>query len=468
MNDLQTGRTKDTHQKALEINRDLSRYGSFAEIGAGQEVVRWFFRTGGAAQTISKSMSTYDMTVSDAVYGACDRYVCRDRLESMLDHEHTLNLSRLGTVRGDATAFFAFADTVAARSKRVTAYWHGWMGIRFQAHPRQGDSQITLHVRMKDRHNALQQEALGIVGVNLIYGACFLHDRPVQLIESLLDGLSNERIEIDMIEFSGDIFQHIDNRVMSLHLVTLGVSDAAMFAPNGEVLQPTEQMYRKNILVERGAFRPVTDIHMDMLRAAREKLGVPDEEVVEIAEISMTNLMENGCWMLEDFIARADLLGAVGKNVLISNYPEHYRLADYLSSCTDKPVGIAMGAPSLRELFDEKYYNHLEGGILESLGRLFKKRVRLYVYPYLDPATGTLIGVRNPTIPKQLTPLYQYLIDQNHLIDLDNCNDVTVSASSSEILSYISSGDDSWEAYVPKNAARLIKERSFFGFEALE
>src|SRR6186713_1616248 len=258
----------DTHQKALTINLDSKRYGTFAEIGAGQEVVRWFFRVGAAAGTIAKSISAYDMAVSDAIYGQTQRYVARQRLESMLNYEHELNIKRLRDARGDTTSFFAFADTVSARNYKGTNECHGWMGVKFQAHPRDQDSQIIIHVRMLDVENALQQEALGIVGVNLLYGAFFMHHDPDRLVESLLDNLNTQRIEIDMIEFSGIEFRHVDNRVMSLKLVQLGLSGAAMFAAGGEVLQPSEVLYKKSVLVERGSFRPVTHVNIDMLESA--------------------------------------------------------------------------------------------------------------------------------------------------------------------------------------------------------
>ena len=260
----------DTKQKALSVNLDPRYYGTFAEIGAGQEVVRWFFRVGGGAGTIAKSMSAYDMKVSDAIYGPAARYVCRQRLESMLDHEHKLNLERLSEDRCDTTAFFSFADTVSARNYRGTNECHGWMGIRFQTHPHDDDSQIIIHVRMLDNEAALQQEALGIVGVNLVFGAFALHHEPEQLVASLLDGLSTDRIEIDMIEFSGIAFRHVDNRYMSLKLVELGLSGAAMFASSGEVLQPSEVFRKKPILVERGSFRPVCNVNLDMLRCAHD------------------------------------------------------------------------------------------------------------------------------------------------------------------------------------------------------
>src|SRR3954463_9524880 len=285
----------DTHQKALAINLDARRYGTFAEIGAGQEVVRWFFRVGGAAGTIAKSISAYDMAVSDAIYGQKQLYVARKRLESMLDYEHDLNLKRLRDARGDTTSFFAFADTVSARNFKGTNECHGWMGVKFQSHPRDQDSQIIIHVRMKDKENSLQQEALGIVGVNLLYGAFFLFHEPEQLVESLLHNLTTKRIEIDMIEFSGIEFRHVDNRLMSMKLVQLGLSGAAMFGPAGEVLLPSEVLYKKNILVERGSFRPVCHVNIDMLKSARTQferdLGPEGGEVVELMELTMRTLL---------------------------------------------------------------------------------------------------------------------------------------------------------------------------------
>ena len=329
-----------THQKALKINLDPLRYGTFAEIGAGQEVARWFFKVGAAAGSISKSISAYDMAVSDAIYGRCKRYVSRERLQSMLDHEHGLNLERLKASRGDTTAFFAFADTVAARNYQGTNECHGWMGVKFQAHPRDQDSQIIIHVRMLDHENGLQQEALGIVGVNLLYGAFFLHHKPDLMIESLLDNLSTERIEIDMIEFSGIEFRHVDNRVMSLKLVQLGLSGAAMFGPSGEVLQPAEVLRKRPILVERGSFRPVTKVNIDMINSAHARFAAEPEvqsrPVVELMEITMRNLLSGGKLDLSDFLARADVLAAAGKTVLISDYFEYYRLAAYLTRYSNR------------------------------------------------------------------------------------------------------------------------------------
>ncbi|MEO8270610.1 MAG: TonB-dependent receptor, partial [Aureliella sp.] len=457
-----------TERKALAVNLDARRYGSFAEIGAGQEVVRWFFRVGGAAGTIAKSMSAYDMSVSDAIYGHCERYVCRQRLEDMLDREHSLNLERLRESRGDTTAFFAFADTVSARNFSGTNDCHGWMGIRFQAHPRDQDSQIIIHVRMLDTENALQQEALGIVGVNLLYGAFFLNHEPDQLIESLLDSLSTRRIEIDMIEFSGIAFRHVDNRVMSLRLVQLGLSKAAMFSASGEVLQPSEVLYKKPILVERGSFRPLTHVNVDMLKAAQEKFrnesDVDADQVVSLAEITMRNLQTNGQIDLRDFLARVDVLAACGMTVLISDYFEYYRLAAYLARYTKKRIGITMGAGSLVELFDDKYYTTLDGGILESFGRLFKNDLKLYIYPLLDSKTGELKTVENLQISPEIRKLYQYLVDKGCIEQLDAYDPQHLGTFSREVLRQIQAGEPTWVEHVPEAVSELIKLRGYFGY----
>jgi len=457
-----------TNQKALKINLDLSRYGTFAEIGAGQEVARWFFKVGAAAGTISKSMSAYDMTVSDAIYGRCKRYVSRERLQRMLDHEHDLNLERLQQSRGDATCFFAFADTVAARNFKGTNECHGWMGVKFQAHPRDDNSQLVLHVRMLDDENTQQQEALGIVGVNLLYAAFFLHHKPHVMLESLLDNLTTRRIEIDMIEFSGIEFRRVDNRVMSLKLVQLGLSDAAMFGPSGEVLQPSEILRKKPILVERGSFRPVTKVNINMMESARERFAAEPEvdasQIVEFMEITMHNLLAAGTLDLSDFLARADLLAAAGKTVLISDYSEYFRMAAYLARYTTEPVAITMGAGSLRDLFKEDYYAKLEGGILEAFGKLFTRDLRIYVYPFVQQDTAQLITAENVEMPGNMGSLYAHLVKRGSIRQLDNYDRSVLHISSRDVLQRIKNQDPSWEPMVPAAIAEIIKDRQFFGY----
>jgi len=365
-----------------------------------------------------------------------------------------------------------FADTVSARNFKGTNECHGWMGVRFQAHPRDQDSQIILHVRMLDTENALQQEALGIVGVNLLYGAFCLNHEPDQLVESLLDNLNTRRIEIDMIEFSGIAFRHVDNRVMSLRLVQLGLSNAAMFSAQGEVLQPSEVLYKKPILVERGSFRPVTHVNVDMLRSAHEKFSrepeVAGEEVVSLMEITMHNLQAagnpaSGDIDLRDFLARADVLAACGKTVLISDYFEYYRLAAYLARYTKKKIGLTMGAGSLCELFDDKYYAQLDGGILESFGRLFKNDLKLYIYPLLDRKTGQMTTVENLRVAPELRKLYEYLVEKRCIEQLDNYNPAYLSIFSRDVIEQIKTGDPSWSDHVPPEVADVIRRRGFFG-----
>ncbi len=466
-------RVVDTHTKALEINLDQHRYGTFAEIGAGQEVVRWFFRVGGAAGTIAKSMSAYDMTVSDAIYGKADRYVCRQRLQAMLDHEHALNLGRLSDGRGSDTSFFAFADTVSARNFKGTNDCHGWIGVKFQSRPRDQDSQLILHVRMLDNENALQQEALGILGVNLLYGAFYLYADPDLLIESLLDGLTTQRIAIDMIELSGIEFRQVDNRLMAMKLVQLGLSGAAMFDPSGTVLQPSEVLYKKNVLIERGSFRPVCHVNIDMLRAARERfeadLQPESGPVVELMELTMRNLRDPGGDVnCADFLARADMLASSGKTVLISDYFEYYRLAAYLARYTKGArIAITMGAGSLLELFDERYYEALEGGILESFGRLFKNDLRLYIYPMLGPDGRERVTAQNLTVPDGLRNLHAYLLEHGSIRQLDDVNVDCLGMYSRDALRMIGTGDRRWENMVPVEVADVIKQRRLFGYQPL-
>lgn len=459
-----------THQKALKINLDPLWYGTFAEIGAGQEVARWFFKVGGAAGSISKSISAYDMAVSDAIYGRCKRYVSRERLQNMLDHEHGLNLERLRQTRGGSSAFFAFADTVSARNFKGTNECHGWMGVKFQAHPRDADSQIIVHVRMLDHENSLQQEALGIVGVNLLYAAFFYHHRPELMLESLLDNLTTERIEIDMAEFSGIEFRHVDNRVMSLKLVQLGLTGAAMFGPSGEVLQPSEVLRKRAVLVERGSFRPVTKVNIDMINSARASFAaepeVQDGQIVELMEITMRNLLVAGSIDLSDFLARADVLAAAGKTVLISDYFEYYRLAAYLNRYTSEPIAITMGASSLLDLFKEQYYTELEGGILEAFGKLFTKDLRIYVYPMRDEA-GIIRTSDNLEMQAEMRSLYRHLVERGKIRQLEGFDEGVLHIFSREVLQRIKNGDDSWEEMVPSEIAEIIKRRRLFGCQAV-
>jgi len=456
-----------TDKKALQINLDVSKYGTFAEIGAGQEVARRFFHVGGAASTIAKTMSAYDMTFSDAIYGPADRYVSRVRLQTMLDHEYGLLVERLDAKFGAERTFFVFADTVAARSFKHHNESHGWLGVRFQPRPRTEPSQIIIHVRMLDEANVEQQEALGVVGVNLLYGA-FYHDEPEKLISSLQENLAPGRIEVDMIKFFGPAFQGADNRLMSLQLVSQGLTNAVMFKADGETVQPAEVFYKKAILVERGSFRPVTYATNDMLDGAcRVFLAQSDcsqEDLVVLMEMTLENLLAGGQLNHADFLARVDILGTLGRTVLISRFGEYYRLAGYLFRYTNKNIGLVMGVPSLIEIFEEKYYLNLEGGILEALGRMFKGGLKLYVYPMIDEATGKIVSATQIKVAPNLRSLFRYLIDNQFVQEITDYHPEYLRIHPPDVLSRLQSGDITWERMVPPEVVRMIKKREFFGY----
>jgi hypothetical protein len=458
-----------TNRKAFQINLDTKRYGTFAEIGAGQEVARRFFQVGGAAGTIAKTMSAYDVTFSDAIYGPADRYVSRKRLQTMLDHEYNLLLERLDAKLGSERTFFCFADTVAARSFKQHNESHGWLGVRFQTQPRSEPSQIIIHVRMLDEANVDQQEALGVIGVNLLYGA-FYHSQPERLISSLQENLAPGRIEVDMIKFSGPAFHHVDNRLMSLQLVSQGLTNAVMFTADGETVQPAEVFYKKAILVERGSFRPVTYATNDMLDGALRQFlkesGCSQKELVVLMEMTLENLLSEGQLDHADFLARVDILGALGRTVLISKFGEYYRLAGYLSRYTNKMVGLVMGVPSVMEIFDEKYYLNLEGGILEALGRMFKSGLKLYVYPMIDEASGKVVKATALEVAPHLRSLYRYLIDNQFIREIDAYHPEYLRIYPPEVLAKLQANDGSWEKMVPPEVAQIIKEREFFGYRA--
>jgi hypothetical protein len=459
---------EDTLQKALQINLDPRWYGTIAEIGAGQEVARWLFRAGGAAGTVAKSMSAYDMAVSDAVYGKADRYVSKGRLQAMLDRELDLDIERLSDERGDETAFFAFADTVVARSYRGGNECHGWMGVKFQSRPRDEPNQIVLHVRMLDGEAAMQQEALGIVGVNLMHAAFFQHHEPERMVERLLDRLTTGRIEIDLIEMKGIEFRAVDNRLMALKLVQLGLSGAAMFGPDRQVLQPSEVLRKKAILVERGSFRPPTLVNIDMLEAARATFqadaDVAGRQMLLLTELTMANLRAGGDVVdRRDFLARADLMAACGLTTLISDYVAYHRLAAYLAWRTDGPIGMVMGVPSLIDLFDETHHADLPGGILESFGRLLKNDLRLFVYPMLRD--GEVVTVDTVQVSAELQPLYDYLRGRGSFVGLDNYKPDYLAILSRDVLRRIPTDDETWEAMVPSEVADVIRKRGFFGYQ---
>jgi len=457
-----------THEKALRINVDAAKYGTFAEIGAGQEVARWFFRVGGAAGTVAKTISAYDMAVSDALYGPTDRYVSRRRLEAMLEHESAVLVEQLGPRRGDRTTFFVFGDTVATRSYSRHQDGHGWLGVRFQTVPRTEPSQVIIHVRLLDKEPPREQAALGVLGVNLLYGALYQHETPTALIASLLDELRRDRVEVDMIELRGPAFAGVDDRLMSLQLVEQAFTEAAMFTADGEVVQPSDVLHERPILVERGSFRPVTKLTLDLLDSAREQfLREPElhgEEPVVLMEMTLRNLTSDRGVDHEDFLARAEILHALGHHVLISNCERYFSLVEMLSRHTNKMMGIALGVPSLRAIADEQYYGDLAGGRLEAVGRLFGKAVKVYVYPYKDPSSGEIVTAESLSLAPSLQHLQAFLLESRRLESLRRYDEDCLPIHTPDVLRRIQTGDPSWEALVPPAIVEVIKRRRLFGY----
>ena len=458
-----------TQQKALAINRDPLSYGTFAEIGAGQEVARWFFHVGGAAGTVAKTISAYDMKVSTGLYGTTSRYVSRQRLEAMLDYEYAQLVERLGPSRAEQTNFFVFADTVATGGFQHPETGRGWVGVRFQTQPRADTSKVIIHVHLSDPTAAQQQEALGVLGVNLLFGALQQSHEPENLIGALLDDLSRNRVEIDMIKFSGPAFATVDNRLMSLQLVEQGLTEAAMFTAAGEVVQPSEVLYKKPILVERGSFRPPTKLTLDLLSRAKEQFAAePDvrgEEPVVLAEMTLRNLLSGNEVDHEDFLARADLLGALGIDALISRFQPYYQLSDYLAAYTNRLIGLAVGLPSVRQMADEKFYTDLPGGVLESMGRLFKRSVKMYVYPTLDPESGEIRTVDTASIPPPWHHMRALLREIGRIEPIRRFEESYLGIHTPEVLALIQRGDRSWESLVPAQVAAMIKTKEIFGHQ---
>jgi hypothetical protein len=474
-----------TDRKALIINLNPLIYGTFAEIGAGQEIARNFFKVGAAAGTIAKTMSAYDMKFSDEIYGKSARYVSKERLISMLDHEYRLLIERLSQQRGKETTFFAFANTVSARNFKGTNECHGWMGVRMQLAPGQEPNDIIMHVRMKDRENFLQAQALGTFGVNLLYGAFYFRDNPDRFITSLLDDLSVDRIEVDMMEINGPDFRHVDNRIVSLNLLQQGLTNAVLFGPEGSVLQPSEVLYKKPVLLERGSFRPVTYVNTNMLEcAAKQFIEMPEvkgKEVVTLVEITLTNLLSTGRLDLEDFLARADTVSALGYKVLVTNYPEFFRLPSYFRRYTQEMIGIALGINNLLQIFDEHYYKNLEGGILEAFGRLFHNKLKLLVYPMsvdgykryiaqvgsqqeVNASPGQkIITARDVRVCDHQRHLLAHLLDNGHIQCIETYNAKYLDIFSREVLNMIKNHDSAWESMVPPAAAAIIKAKCMFG-----
>ncbi|RED49520.1 TonB-dependent receptor [Seonamhaeicola aphaedonensis] len=456
--------------KALRINLNQNIYGTFAEIGAGQETCRQFFRAGGASGTIAKAMSAYDKAFSDAIYGAEEdgRYVTLSRLRKMLAHEMDLMEKRITRDKNPDKIFFCYANTVATIDFAKQFKGHGWVGIKYQVEANQDYNEIILHLRFKETDARLQQETLGILGTNLIYGAFYKYNEPKKLLKYLYDHLDKDQLEIDTINFSGPVFKDVDNRLMSLQLVKNGMTDAVVFGPDGTNILPARVFYKKNILALRGSFRPVTKVNMAMYEKSyemfiNEKKVDPDNTMV-VFEITLSNLRAEGEIDEQDFIDRADLLCALGQSVMISNFKEYYKVVEYFSNYTKGRMGLAMGVSNLVDIFDEKYYRHISGGILEAFGKLFFKDLKVYLYPMLDPKNGELLNSENLKVYPRMKELYKFFKYNGKVVDIKDYDESIMNIFSRKALDMIDKGEPGWEDMLPEGTADLIKDYRLFGY----
>ena len=455
--------------KTLRINLHPDIYGTFAEIGAGQETARHFFRAGGASGTIAKAMSAYDKSFSDAIYGSetDGRYVTESRLKRMLAHEVRLVEERINREDNPNYLFFSYANTVATIDFSKRYKGHGWVGIRYQLDPKQKEyDEIVLHVRFKQNEARLQQETLGILGVNLIYGAFFKYDKPKKLLKYLYDHIDKDTLEIDMINFTGPHYQHVDNRLISLQLIRNDMTDAVMFGPDGHNLLPASVLYKKNILALRGSFRPVTKVNMDMFQKSYDifvrEQTVEYENTIVIFEITLSNLRASGKIDEQDFMDRAELLCSLGHIVMISKFQEYYKLVEYLNRYTKAKLGLTMGINNLIDVFDEKYYRHLSGGILEAFGKLFFKDLKVYLYPMKDAATGQILTSNNLKVHPRMKELYKFFKYNGKVMDIIDYDTDILHIFSRDVLKRIMNGEEGWEDLLPEGIADIIKEKNLF------
>ena len=458
-------------QKALNINLDEYIYGTFSEIGAGQEVVRHFFRAGGASGTIAKAMSAYDMDVSDAIYGKEDtgRYVCESRLKKMIDREYLLLKERLDRNKHPEKSFFSFANTITTTKYSNQKPGHGWMGVRFQLSSNLPPNDVIMHIRLHENEAKLQQETVGILGVNLMYACFYYNNSPEIFIKSLYENLTRQQVEIDMLKMNGENFKNIDNRLLSLLLVKNGMTEAVIFGPDGQNLQPSDILYKKNILTLRGSFRPVTKVNIDMIKNGLNNFvkenKVNEENLQVLFEITLNNLKSDGDINEKDFLDRVDVLCSIGQTVMISNYQRYYKLLDYFGRFTNERLGIILGLTNLQEIFDAKYYRNLNGGILEGIGKMFNRDVKVYVYPYKPDKKSMLKTCKNLSIQPRIKPLYDFFVFNKRIIDLTDYNQDYLNIFSAKVLRMIKKDKDGWEQMVPTYVDNIIKEKKLFGYK---
>jgi len=459
------------HRKALKINLDPSIYGSFAEIGAGQEVARTFFQAGAASGTVAKTISAYDMSFSDNIYGpsSSGRYVSEERLLKMLHTEASELTKVLKEKIRPETRFFVFANTVTTINFNKDKEGHGWLGVRFQLSPKGKANEVILHVRMLENDILQQQKTLGILGTNLIY-ACFHHyEYPNSFLKSLLDSLEKDQIEITMIRMHGPDLDYVDNRLLGVQLVKNGMARAILFDSKGQLQQPADLLYKKNLMLFRGSFRPITYVGLDMIKSSYAMFKKdPDHRkgnTMTVCEMTINNLLDNGNFSEQDFLDRVDILNGIGQNVMVSDYKYYYKLVSYFSQYKIKNLRIVIGYPIFQKIFDKQYYSELRGGILEAFGKLFTDNMKLYVYPALDEGTEELKTSQELELSDDLKLIYQYLMANRKILDIKAVNKNRMSTNSKDVLQKIKAKDESWKEQVCKYVGDQIVKKNLFGYK---
>ncbi len=452
-----------TAQKALEFNLDPLLYGSIAEIGAGQEVARHFFRVGGASGSIAKTTSAYDMRFSDAIYGAdaTGRYVTRERLQRMLDHEYALLIERVSANRDPASRYFVFADTVAARRFGVESEDHGWLGILFQHAPGARASRVIIHVGLFDETNQDQQEALGILGVNLIDSAFRWHDDPETLVDSLADNLDWGRVEIDVLELDGPAFATVDRRAVGLSAVTSSLGPVVVFAPDGRMAMPRDLLYHKVPLILRGTFRPWTHVHARMAAAGAaklaEELGIGTDDIVLLCEMNVARHLYEGVDEVSDLLTRVAMLNDLGLHAMVSSHLRFFRLAEHFQRHDLRRIAFVLSVADLHLIFDDAYYEGLSGGMLQAIARLFASDSKLLVYPNLT-VDGDVRTADNLRLPEDHAHLYQHLVVNRRILGLAADRADLVPFDPEALGTLVAAGDDSWRDLVPESVQARIGE----------
>lgn len=423
----------ETKRKALKINLASEIYGTFAEIGAGQEVARNFFNAGAASGTIAKTMSAYDMTFSDAIYGVEEsgRYVSQSRLRKMLNHEFALLTERLTGEKYKDKKLFAFADTVAALNFNKTNDPHGWIGIRFQHELGAAPSEIIIHVKLLDSDNFLQQKVLGTLGVNLVFAAYYYLNDVQTMIESLADNLSPGAVEIDMVKLDGPAFEGVNERLINLYLIAKGFSKAAIFSPDGEVYQSKDFLYKKNIMILRTKYRQKSNPNFDLFNRAidqfKRNIGEEDEsQLVVMIEVLMSNGLDDQSEIstedLNYFAQRADYLCATGNHIIVTNFRRSNHLAEFLAEFKPKNVGISTNIANLKHIFNSEHFNkeNYTNELLSYVSGMFSKNVKLYAYPYLDKSNHQIVTTANMPVSAEAKPLYEFLVSNKYIVDIEN------------------------------------------------